>query len=218
MNSYLSRSLTLAFILSLSAVAPAWGAAQVGLSVESATTDAIKYRVSPLPGGEYTAKFSTSLKGTGPKSVFRFADHDAQGRHTWTGQFKGGRRGLKLCLGQSIGGSLVNPPAWTQICSKVLAPRKTAKPLADALKVTVKRRKVVLEALRPLTGDFARVTLTIRKNPKAKGPRTRKASRGVKILGAKTTYKPELRPKETLKSAKIKLEDDYHRYAGTVKR
>jgi hypothetical protein len=84
--------------------------------------------------------------------------------------------------------------------------------------VKVKRRKVLMKALVPLAGEFARVTLTIKKNPKADGPATRKASRGVKLRAGTTTYKPELRPKETLKSAKIKLEDDYHRYAGTVKR
>ena len=72
--------------------------------------------------------------------------------------------------------------------------------------------------LKPLAGEFARVTLKINKNPKANGPRTRKASRGVKLLAGKTTYRPDLRPRETLKAAKIKIEDVYHRYAGTVKR
>ena len=40
----------------------------------------------------------------------------------------------------------------------------------------------------------------------------------MKLKSGRTTYKPDLRPGETLRSAKIKVEDDYHRYAGTVKR
>jgi len=83
--------------------------------------------------------------------------------------------------------------------------------------VRVKRRKVVLRTLlAPLASKFARVTLIIRKNPEAGGRPTRRASRGVKLNRRRTTYKPDLRPKETLRAAKIKLEDDYHRYRGTV--
>ena len=219
MSSISLRTLFLATATALVVAAPAWGAANVGLTVQSATSDAITYRVASPQPGEYVARFSTGLLGSGPRAVFRFSDHDAQGRHTWTGLFKPGRRGLKLCLGQSAGGQLVAVPSWDQVCSACSSPRKRSKPLADALKVRVKRRKVVLRTLlAPLAGKFARVTLIIRKNPEAGGRPTRRASRGVKLKKGRTTYKPDLRPKETLRAATIKVEDEYHRYAGTVTR
>ena len=219
MNRILPRTLPLALATALVVAAPAWGAANIGLTVESATSDAIVYKVASPQPGEYLARYSTSLKGSGPRAVFRFSDHDAQGRHVWNGRFKAGNRGLKLCLGQSNAGQLVEPRSWDQVCSPVLSPRKTSKPLEAGLKVTVKRRKVVFVSLDPaVPGNFARVKITINKSPKAKGRRTRKASRGVKIKPGKTTYKPSLRPGETLRSAAIKLEDDYHRFKGTVKR
>ncbi len=218
MNRILSRTLPLAIATALVVAAPASGAT-VKLSVESATSDALRYRVEPTPAGTYIARYSTSLLGKGPKAEFRFADHDADGRHTWNGLFKSGDRGLKLCIGQSTGGKLIDAPSWDQVCSAALAPKQTAHPLAEALKVKVKRRTVVLSPrLKQLAGKFARVTIIIKKNPRAKGPATRKASRGVKLRSGKTTYRPELRPRETLKAAKIKIEDVYHRYAGTVKR
>ncbi len=219
MNRILPRTLPLAIATALVVAAPAFGAT-VKLSVESATSDALTYRVEqPTPAGTYIARYSTSLLGKGPKAEFRFADHDALGRHTWNGLFKSGERNLKLCIGQSTSGKLISAPSWAQVCSAALAPKQTAHPLAEALKVKVKRRTVVLSPrLKQLAGKFARVTIIIKKNPKAKGPATRKASRGVKLRSGKTTYRPDLRPRETLKAAKIKIEDVYHRYAGTVKR
>ena len=212
------RTLPLAIATALVVAAPAWGAT-VKLSVESATSDALRYRVEPTPAGTYIARYSTSLLGSGPRAEFRFADHDADGRHAWNGLFKSGNRGLKLCIGQSSGGKLISAPSWDQVCSSVLAPRKTSHPLSEALKARVKRTKVVLRhLLKQHTGKFVRVTLVINKNPEAGGRKSRKASRGVKLRSGRTTYKPDLRPKETLRAARIKLEDDYHRYAATVKR
>ena len=219
MNRILRRTLPLAIATALVVAAPASAAPSIGLEVESATADAIAYKVASPQPGEYIARYSTSLKGSGPRAVFRFSDHDAQGRHIWNGRFKAGNRGLKLCLGQSSDGKLIEPPSWEQVCSPVLNPRKTSKPLAEGLKVTVRRRKVSFVSLDPaLPGNFARVKITINKSAKAKGRRTRKASRGVKIKPGKTTYKPALRPGETLRSVVVKIEDDYHRFKGTVKR
>jgi hypothetical protein len=214
----LKRTLIPAIAAAFAVAAPAWGAT-VSLSVDSATSDALHYRVNPVPAGAYIARFSTSLKGKGPQAEFRFADHEADGSHTWNGLFKPGERGLKLCIGQSSGGKLISAPSWDQVCTGALAPKQTSHPLAEALKVKVKRRTVVLKPrLRHLAGKFARVTIVIKKNPKAEGPATRKATRGVKLRAGRTTYRPELRPRETLKAAKIKIEDVWHRYAGTVKR
>lgn len=218
MTPILPRTLFLATATALVVGAPAWGAANVGLTVESATSDAITYRVASPQPGEYLARFSTSLKGSGPRAVFRFSDHDAQGRHVWNGLFKSGNRGLRLCIGQSIGGALLSIPSWNQVCSPVLSPRKTSHPLAEAVAVKVKRRKVSFRTVGPVAGKFARVTLIINKNPEAGGRPTRRASRGVKLNSRRTTYKPDLRPKETLRAVKIKLEDDYHRYRGTITR
>ena len=120
------RTLLLAIATALVVAAPAWGAANIGLTVESATSDAITYRVASPQPGEYVARFSTSLQGSGPRAVFRFSDHDAQGRHTWNGRFKSGNRGLKLCLGPverraARAGAILGPG----LLPGALSPRKT---------------------------------------------------------------------------------------------
>ena len=145
----MNRTLLLASAIALFVASPAWGAADIGLKVESATSDAITYQVASPQPGEYVARFSTGLQGEGPRAVFRFSDHDAQGRHTWNGQFKPGNRGLKLCLGQSSGGPARGCAVLGPGLLAVLSPRKLSKPLAEALKVRVKRSTVAFRPRRP---------------------------------------------------------------------